>query len=336
MKPKKITGTRFGAVLGVNPWTSPFQAWCEITKVYSKPFEDNIYTIAGKAIEPKQAEYLKMAYFMENLVTPTDKYGKDYFKRTWGDFFPDNPIFGGMWDFLELDDKGNVKTVIEMKTTKRAEDWYVKIPEYYKLQVALYAHLLGVNNIIMVCSFLEDKDYDDPEAFEVSAKNTIVTCISLKEEYPNMAQLVGVATNWWNNHVITGISPEYDEVRDAEYIKALRTNTVDLKEDIQELIKEAESLKEKIDEARAPIELLEKRLDEINKVIKTYAVNQFRTGDKKVCLKGSKYIWNVSKNETSTINKEALRQDGMLEYYTEKKEQLRMTISKNKGDETNG
>ena len=56
-KPKKITGTRFAAIMGLNKWTSPFNAWCAITRTYEEPFEDTIYTIAGKTIEPKQAEY---------------------------------------------------------------------------------------------------------------------------------------------------------------------------------------------------------------------------------------------------------------------------------------
>lgn len=61
--------------------------WCAITKTYEKPFEDTIYTAAGKAIEPKQAEYMKKSYGMD-LITPTDRYGEDYFNKTWGDFFP--------------------------------------------------------------------------------------------------------------------------------------------------------------------------------------------------------------------------------------------------------
>ena len=52
-KPKKITGTRLGAVLNLNTWKTPFQAWCEITRVAEPPFEGNKYTEAGKAIEPK-------------------------------------------------------------------------------------------------------------------------------------------------------------------------------------------------------------------------------------------------------------------------------------------
>ena len=34
--PLKITGTRFGAILGKNPYKSPFQAWCEIFNLYEE------------------------------------------------------------------------------------------------------------------------------------------------------------------------------------------------------------------------------------------------------------------------------------------------------------
>ena len=80
-RPKKLTATRFATVLGLNPWSTPFEVWCAITKTYEKPFEDTIYTAAGKTIEPKQIEYMRKAYFMTNLKTPTDIYGADYFKN---------------------------------------------------------------------------------------------------------------------------------------------------------------------------------------------------------------------------------------------------------------
>lgn len=104
-KPKKITGTRFAAILGSNVWSSPFKAWCEITKTYEDPFKESIYTLAGKIIESRQVNYLKKAYFMEEIKTPVDVYGRDFFKVTYGDFFKNEPIFGGMWDALNYEDK---------------------------------------------------------------------------------------------------------------------------------------------------------------------------------------------------------------------------------------
>lgn len=67
---KKVTGTRFATILGLNPWSTPFEMWCAITKTYEKPFEDTIYTIAGKTIEPKRRVY-------EEVL----RYGLDYSHR---------------------------------------------------------------------------------------------------------------------------------------------------------------------------------------------------------------------------------------------------------------
>lgn len=324
-KTKKVTGTRFATILGLNPWSTAFEMWCAITKTYEKPFEDTIYTKAGKAIEPKQADYMKKSYGMD-IITPTDRYGKDYFNKTWGDFFPESPHFGGMWDYLGVDEDGTVDTVLEMKTTKRSEDWADDIPEYYALQAALYAYLLGVDNVIMVASFLEEKDYANPEQYKPSVKNTITKEFKVSERYPDFADKVARVEKWWKDHVDSGISPVYDERKDAEILKALRTNTLAPDTDIEALIAEAEGLKKELDEISASTADKEKRFKTINDIIKEHAMKQFREGDKKVEVKGSTYIWTVSRSETTTINKKALEADGLLEKYQTKTEQYRMTV----------
>ena len=323
---KKVTGTRFATILGLNPWSTPFEMWCAITKTYEKPFEDTIYTAAGKAIEPKQAEYMKKSYGMD-LITPTDRYGEDYFNKTRGDFFPENPHFGGMWDYLGVDEEGKVDTVLEMKTTKRIEDWQNDAPEYYALQAALYAYLLGVDNVIMVASFLEEKDYADPTKYVPNIKNTITVEFKVSERYPDFARMVAEVGSWWGEYVAGGISPVYDEKKDAEILAALRTHNLTPDTDINALIKEAEGLKAEVDKATSAIADKEKRLKEVNDIIiKEHAMKQFRDGDKKVEIKGSAYTWTVSRSETTTIDKKALEADGLLEKYQKKSEQYRMTV----------
>lgn len=324
-RPKKITGTRFATILGLNPWSTAFEMWCEITKTYQKPFEDTIYTTAGKTIEPKQAQFMKKSYFMTNIVTPTDIYGEDYFNRTYGDFFKDEPIFGGMWDYLLYDENGKPVTVLEMKTTKRAEDWANDVPEYYALQAALYAYLLGVDDVIMVASFLADKDYKDPSQFAPSAKNTITVPFKVSERYPDFTKLVKKAEKWWKDHIETGISPAYNEKADAEILKELRTNTLNPESDIEALLKEGEELKLEIDRLSAPIEPLEKRLKIVTDIIKQHALAQFRDGDKKVSIRGNKYEWNVSRTESTEIDKDGLKADGLLTKYTRAKVNYRIT-----------
>ena len=322
-KPKKITATRFATILGLNPWSTEFEVWCEITKTYQKPFEDTIYTIAGKTIEPKQIEYMRNAYGMYNLKTPTDIYGPDYFKKTWGDFFHDAPVLGGMWDSLLVDENGKPEAVLEFKTTKRAEDWANDVPEYYALQAALYAYLLGVDDVIMVASFLEAKDYEKPENFTPSAKNTITVEFKVSERYPNFDRMVAAAKSWWREFVETGISPDFDEKKDAEILKALRTNDV-TDTDIDTLIAEAEALKTDLDSVYAAVADGEKRLKEVTDLIKKRLTGAFRPNDIAVEHKGGKYIWSVTRHESTEIDKNAIEADGLLEKYSRKKETFRI------------
>ena len=316
-RPKKLTGTRFATILGLNPWSTPFEIWCEVTRTYQKPFEDTIYTIAGKTIEPKQAEYLKQTYFMSNLVTPTDLWGKDYFNKTYGDFFKESPILGGMWDYLLYGKDGKPTTVLEMKTSKRVEDWKDDIPEYYALQAALYAYLLGVDDVIMVVSFLDPKDYDAPEKFVCSSENTITRPFKVSERYPDFEKkYVKPALKWWKDFVESGISPVFDERKDAEILKALRTNNLSPETDMAALVKEAEDLKAKLDAHAAEVAEDEKRYKVLTDMIKAKAVEQFRDGDTKSVITGNRYVWEVRKSERSSIDKKRMEKDGILEKYT--------------------
>ena len=316
-KPKKLTGTRFATILGLNPWSTPFEVWCEVTRTYAKPFEETIYTAAGKTIEPKQAAYMKKSYFMTNLVAPSDLWGEDYFKKTWGDFFPGSPVLGGMWDYYLADPNGNPTTVLEMKTTKRAEDWQDDVPEYYALQAALYAYLMGVDDVIMVASFLEDKDYTNPDSYVPTAKNTVTVPFKVSERYPDFEKrYVKPALKWWKDHVETGISPAYDERKDAEILKALRTNNLSPETNLEELVREAEELKAKLDAHAAEVTEDEKRYKVVTDMIKKAAIGQFRDGDKKVSINGSAFTWEVSRSATTKIDKDAMKADGVLEKYS--------------------
>ena len=328
-KPKKCTGTRFAAVLGLNKWSSPFEAWCAITRTYEEPFEDTIYTIAGKTIEPKQAAYIADSYFWERLISPTDVYGEDYFRKTWGDFFPDNKIFGGMWDYLFIDAEGKPKAVLEMKTTKRAEDWLDDIPEYYAMQAALYAYLLGVDDVIMVCTVLEDKDYEDPGKFAVNPTNTFTRPFKVSERYPDMTKTIKKVEKWWKAHVVKGVSPKYDEKKDAEILKALRANTVNPETDVAELVKEAEEIQARLDENAALIADDTNRLKVLKDQIKEIAQGQFREGDKQVIIPGTAFDWVTSVSVSKKVDEAAMKADGILDKYkTKETVSYRLTAKK--------
>lgn len=342
-KTKKLTATRFATIMGLNKWSTPFSAWCEITKVYEDPFVDSIYTVAGKIIEPKVIKYLNDRYFMD-IKSPSDVYGTDYFKKTWGDFFPDQKVLGGMWDA-----RGD-QFVVEIKTTKRSEDWVgddgsPEPPIYYKLQAALYAYLLGFDLVYMTCSFLSEKDYPidlgngkfdttPTEAFEPTIDNTIVIDFSVSEEFPNFEdEFVKPALKFWSDHVETGISPDFDEKKDAKILAVLRKNTITVQEgEISSLLAEADKLIEYI--SKADIELSEKRdrLDAIRKALQEHMKPQFRDGDTKVEIKGKKRTWTLQRITSNKLDSASLKKElpDVVKKYTKPSISYRLDISDNK------
>ena len=344
-KPKKITGTHFATVLGVNPFATPFEAWCRCTRTYEIPFEGNKYTHAGEVIEPKVFDFLRTSMgFGKKLVTPEDVYGKDHFKKTWGDFFPDKAIFGGMWDALIVDDEGKPEYVVEIKTVQvdgrsgALEDRWKdgEAPAYQALQASLYAHLLGIDKVLMVAVALQDKkgDYEHPEQVvpAYANGNVYIDSFEISKRYPNFDLYVEQATNWWYTYVLKGESPEFDEKKDAEILKALRTNSLSPTTDMNALILEAEQLKTEIDEVSNTLSEKEKRLKVINEQIKQYALDQFRDGDTKVSIKGQRYEWVLSKTATTELDKDSLKADGLYEKYSKEKINYRLTTSEIKED----
>lgn len=329
-RPKNITGTRLASILGMDRWNTDFKTWCAITRTYEEPFTGNKYTRAGEVIEPKVINYLKTVYNL-NIRTPEDVYGEDPFKETWGNFFPGKQPFGGMWDSLLLDDDGKIIGVIEIKTTKRAEDWVNGAPDHYAIQACLYAYLLGVEKIIMTASFLEEMDYVNPENFEPSAENTILDTFNLYERYPYFDKYIESTLQWWEEHVVTGLSPEFDERKDKEILDILTTKRVD-KSIISDIIGNAETLQMKLDKVKESVKEDEKKLKKLKDQIRDYAKEEFGETDNKVTIEGEQYEWTITKSERVTVDRKALEEDGLLDKYSTVNESYRLTLNRRGND----
>ena len=321
-RPKKVTGTKLAGILGLDRWKTDFEVWCDLTRTYSEPFKDNKYTIAGKTIEPKIINYLRNVYMLD-ITTPEDVYGPDPFKKTWGNFFPNGGIFGGMWDGL-LNENGNTFGVLEIKTSSRPQDWEYDVPENYAIQASLYAYLLGVDRVTFICSFLEDKDYENPEMFTPSAENTIIREFNVSERYRDFGKHIQLAIEWFDNHVKTGISPKYDKKKDEKILDALRTNIIEKPEDLEEILKELDELTIRLNSYKEEIKPDEKRLKELKDVVRKYAIDKFGKNDDKVVLQSNEFNWELSKSSREDIDKDRLKEDGLYEKYVVYKETFRL------------
>ena len=344
-KPKKISGTQFPVVLGASLYKTPFEVWCACTRTYKIPFEGNKYTDAGEIIEPKVFDFLRISMgFGDRVITPEDIYGKNHYEKTWGDFFPESSMFSGMWDALIYGDDGKPECVVEIKTVRvdgrsgsLEERWKNgEAPHYQALQASLYAYLLGIDKVLMVAVALEDKkgDYEHPELVVPSYANENVYTdeFRVSERYPNFDLYIEQATAWWNTYVLRGVSPDFDEKRDAEILNALRTNSISPATDMSEIVAEAERLTQEIEQVMATVNEKEKRLNLLTEQIKEYALSQFRNGDAKVSLLGQHFIFTLSKNNSTELDKKALEADGLLEKYTKPKTNYRLTKTAIKED----
>lgn len=322
---KKITGTRFASVIGLNHWKSPFAAWCEITKTAEPPFEGNKFTEAGIAIEPKQLEYCK-TIISPNVVTPEEWFGTP--KKLY-DHFPEQPLFGGMWDALitKSKDSRDIAAVIEAKTSSRPQDWTEGVPANYLYQGLLYAYLLGIDRLYFVVSFLQPTDYDNPQAFECNEVNTITFEIKVSEY--DIEEAVKQAEWWYEHTVQNNQSPVYDEKIDKDYLAILRSHDLTAAEtdSIVDIATELTSITHEIDELKARyISALEKKQKALKARLKDVMITMIGSGEDTV----TSYGWKVSKGTKVKVDEGRLEADGLLEQYQMTEETYKLTQVKEK------
>lgn len=207
----KITGTRFPAVLGLNPFKTPFEAWCELIRIAKRKFTETTKLKAGRVIEKSLLESLKAEYPNRSLKSPEEAWdltGDGY------DFFPNWPVFGGKWDGI------GVNTIVELKTTaaKNLRYWARGVPEQHILQAALYAYLSHCDKIIIACSFIPDDAYDRPDSFRpefgknIGDGNSYYREFSVHDIFPDFSQnQLRKAKDFWDCHITTGLSPEFTD-----------------------------------------------------------------------------------------------------------------------------
>jgi len=329
--PKKMTGSRLGAILGLNKWKSPFEAWCEICRVAEQPFTGNKFTEAGNAIEPKLIEWCR-----ENVspyvYSPEEYFGvKDAKQHTGYDFY-DSPMFGGMWDAVVLDaplGKGSLIGIVEAKTSQRPQDWIDGVPQSYAVQGLEYAFMSGVDRVFVPVAFLKPEDYDNPETFECTDTNTFLYEMTIDEpiwEGLTIADAMDYAEDWWNAHVVVNVSPEFSETKDKGILAVLRKNVIEKNDDIEALAAEALALENEIAVIREKSDLtaLEKSLDGLKKQIKSAMIPLFTDTDDVVSTAG----WKVKRSVTVKVDKGALEQDGLLEKYSTSEPSYTLTKEK--------
>lgn len=326
-RPLKLTATRLGSALGLNPWKSPFATWCEICRVYKEPFTENKYTKAGNAIEPILIDWAKKQFGNE-VKSPAEFYGNVWpeVKRQYDFYKGQNKVFGGMWDAKIVNSNNETVAVIEIKTTGRAQDWGDGVPDEKLVQALQYGHLEGAKRTFVIGAFLTDEDYMHPDRFvPIDGENvrlytfdTETATVMFDGEPTTISELMAYAEQWWESYVETGISPEIDYKADETIIKTLKTEKPDEDEDtsLGSMIalldaKEAElaSIREK-----HGLDALETEINALKDALKRILSEGMAEDSTKVEVGN----WTLTKSERSSVDTSALKKDGLYEKYEKK------------------
>ena len=235
-KPKKISGTKIGGILGYSEFATPFKVACEIAGIYpgDKP---NKYIDAGNILEPVIRNYIGQSAtrFLSTPLSlpegskaaveqPVEKEKCQY------DHFHDNKLFGGMVDGYVLID-GKRDSILEIKTSHDKEKWLDEnglptvVPMTYMLQASLYAELAGLDRIVFVVGFLNDpEDYLRPNSWKPNDDNTFIV---VKEKL-DMSGYMAEVEAWYKEYILNGYTPEWTD-KDEELLKYLRAKPKDQK-----------------------------------------------------------------------------------------------------------
>lgn len=235
---KKITGSRFASVLGINKYTTPVLTWAIMVGIY-KELMDPILSNAGNVIEPKIRDYVSNKLNI-NFIS------YDPIKINW-DVFTDNSIFGGIPDGEPIDSNGKLlypnAPMLEIKTSStdslvykninselkmilgndglpiakkingKKEQWFIdgkiNVSDEYKMQLGLYLYLRNINKGIFAICFLEREDYIFPEKCDIKNRDIKLVELNLKRE--KILPFIKQAEIWYQQHILTGVSPQLSE-----------------------------------------------------------------------------------------------------------------------------
>ena len=244
---KKITGSRFASVLGMNNFSTSVKTWAMMVGIYTEPM-DQMIADAGNVIEPKIKNYVEETTGIKYMQYNPMKVGFDIFKE--------NPIFGGIPDGEPVDENGNVNyatwPMLEIKTssidsflykkqnnlfvlqkdengepiiksvgTKR-QKWFsadnnVIIPDEYKFQLGLYCYLRNITKGLFAVCFLTKDDYVNPYKCDVHDRE--IQLVEFNVDLNSFKYWVDKAEQWYKEYITQGHSPKL-KIEDQDWLKA--------------------------------------------------------------------------------------------------------------------
>lgn len=278
---RKVSGTTFGAMLGHNPFISPFAATAKLMGIADE--DENARMHAGKVIEPLIIARLKEVKTEWDVLAHDEIYPQNTGPHEeWKSDF-DDPFFSGHCDGMIIDQAGH-QCILEVKTA--GQPWR-EVPRHYVDQVRLYSYFLCPNSDVayIVMSVVSDDEVARPDTWD-GAIEIYPIPIDRRSIEADMDEVI----RFYNNTVTMGrtAKPDY-----ANYPKDLALYSrycavASQPGEVEDMVKMYASLYHQGQEMDAARKDFDKRLDSLKEAIKTYMVEsklkELPVGPVKACI----------------------------------------------------
>jgi putative phage-type endonuclease len=226
----KIGSSDLAAILGANPYCTPYQAWLRITG--REEMRPNLHTQRGHALEPGIADL----YSIQNGVELDNVGQLAHPQRPWLIATPDR-IATAM-------DAGYRQWVVEIKAPASLRAWVHGVPQLYQVQVLHQLELCRANGIPV-------------EFGEVAALCGTLRCYRLERDPEVVADWWERAALWHEEHVLADVPPQQDQEPEP-----LPPGTIEASPATAEMLERYRSLRAKVKELELEKEMVANELRE--------------------------------------------------------------------------
>jgi putative phage-type endonuclease len=218
---RSIGGSKIAAILGINPYLSPWQLWREMTGRCEKQGE-TWPMVMGNAFEDGVATLFE--HVTGNRIIKRSAVDVVYFhpKYTFIAGTPDRRVF--------LNDDSGKKGVLEAKTTAAIYD-YDNIPPWWFCQLQIYLGLTGLKTGYIAWFEFRTRELKHQE-------------YDFDREYYN--EMVEFAVQWHQKHIVEDVEPELTTADDVlrKFPKHAENKEVEASSNILDAFTNLESLTE--------------------------------------------------------------------------------------------
>ncbi len=309
---RKITGTSVGALLGVNPYQTPFVASAKLLGLGDEiGISDKPAVKAGVALEGRIIDYIRDRYakngelgVFDTILSAEEVYAPregdhESWKTDWED-----PVFGGHVDCICYVD--GQPYIGEVKTAKNLIAWADGVPEHYLWQVYLYNHFIThQKKAYVMLGVVTDETYADPSTWKPTDENCQLYEVDIPD---NVEEVIGSLRQWYMDHTKKGLTAQWtDNVKDRELLDWLRALSAK-EENIKAILDEFVELSTDIEQYDIQIMEKRKRAERLKDILKawmdTHAITELATSDMGFTAK-------LSYSQSKKWDETAMRTDGI-------------------------